>query len=107
MKYEFTDDQIKYIYSVKKTGRISTAQGDKIQAIFRTQINPAFNMCTSGCGQAIRRNFANLIGHVERSIGCRIEEYIAEKDKPQPKPQPKKKPKAKKKVTTNKKTAKK
>lgn len=91
-KYTFTSDQIEFVKNVKKNNKINTVQGDKVQRIFRSQVDVKFNMCT-GCKGSVARNFNLLVGLIEKSIGTKIESYGEKKAVKKPvakKPEPKK-----------------
>ena len=73
-KYTFTNEQIEFVKTIKKNNKINTVQGDKVQSIFRKQVDPNFNMCI-GCTGSVARNFNLLVGLIEKSIGTKIESY--------------------------------
>lgn len=62
--YKFEKEDILYIQTLAKKGRINTAQGDKIQAIIRKSVNPRFNMCT-GCPGVVADEFRRVKSWIE------------------------------------------
>lgn len=73
----FTEDQILYIKAVAKTGKVNSAQAQKLQVIIREQINPSFNMCTS-CNSDVAHNFKKVVTQMEAFIGCELSEVNEE-----------------------------
>ena len=76
IKFEFTKEEIEFVKSIQRTGRIDMKAKETMKAIYQKNIDPNFNPC-SGCNNAQKHAFKRLIQIMSESLGVKdLKNYV-------------------------------